>query len=73
MKIGFMGAGRIGGNLAGLAAKGGHEVLVSNSRNSKTLFALLGQIGDKTKGGSPKYAALFGDIVVIAIPFIYES
>ena len=52
-----------------LAAKAGHEVLVSNSRNPKTLFTLLGQIGDKAKGGSRKDAALFGDIVVIAIPF----
>ncbi len=47
MKIGFIGAGHIGGNLARLAAKAGHEVLVSNSRNPKTLFTLLGQIGDK--------------------------
>jgi predicted dinucleotide-binding enzyme len=69
MKVGFIGAGHIGGNLARLAAKAGHEVLVSNSRNPKTLFTLLGQIGDKAKGGSPKDAALFGDIVVIAIPF----
>jgi predicted dinucleotide-binding enzyme len=44
-----MGAGPIGGNLAGLAAKAGHEVLVSNSRNPKTLFTLPGQIGDKAK------------------------
>ena len=65
MRIGFIGAGHIGGNLARLGAKAGHEVLVSNSRNPKTLFTLLGQIGDKAKGGSPKDAALFGDIVVI--------
>jgi predicted dinucleotide-binding enzyme len=32
MKVGFIGAGHIGGNLARLAAKAGHEVLVSNSR-----------------------------------------
>jgi 8-hydroxy-5-deazaflavin:NADPH oxidoreductase len=69
MKIGFIGAGHIGGNLARLAAKAGHEVLVSNSRNPKTLFTLTGQIGDKAKGGSPKDAALFGDIIVIAIAF----
>jgi len=36
MKVGFIGAGDIGGNLARLAAKAGHEVLVSNSRNPRT-------------------------------------
>ena len=36
VKIGFIGAGHIGGNLARLAVKAGHEVLVSNSRNPKT-------------------------------------
>jgi NADP oxidoreductase coenzyme F420-dependent len=59
MKIGFIGAGHIGGNLARLAAKAGHEVLVSNSRNPKTLFTLLEQIGDKAKGGSQRCGAFW--------------
>ena len=49
IRIGFIGVGHIGGNLARLAAKAGHEVLVSNSRNPKTLFTLLGQFGDHTE------------------------
>ena len=33
MKIGFIGAGQIGGGLARLAVQAGHEVIVSNSRD----------------------------------------
>ena len=41
MKIGFIGAGQIGGNWARLAVNAGHDVLISNSRNPRTLFTLL--------------------------------
>ena len=37
MRIGVIGAGRIGGNAARLFAKAGHEVLVSFSRDPQKL------------------------------------
>jgi 8-hydroxy-5-deazaflavin:NADPH oxidoreductase len=69
MKIGFIGAGQIGGNLARLAMNAGREVFISNSRNPRTLFTLLGQTGPKAKGGTAKEAATFADLIVVAIPF----
>ncbi|MCX5545330.1 NAD(P)-binding domain-containing protein [Paraburkholderia sp. CNPSo 3076] len=41
MKIGFIGAGLIGGGLARLAVQAGHEVIVSNSRDPRTLFSVV--------------------------------
>ena len=45
MRIGVIGAGRIGGNAARLFAKAGHEVLVSFSRDPQKLDALAAEIG----------------------------
>ena len=36
MKIGFIGAGLIGGGLARLAVRAGHEVIVSNLRDPRS-------------------------------------
>jgi 8-hydroxy-5-deazaflavin:NADPH oxidoreductase len=58
MNIGFIGAGHIGGGLARLAVKSGHKVLVSNSRNPRTLFSLLGQWDRTVRAGRlPKLLA----------------
>jgi predicted dinucleotide-binding enzyme len=69
MKIGFIGAGLIGGGLARLAVQAGHEVFMSNSREPRTLFSLMGALGQKAKVGSPAEAAAFGDLVVVTVPF----
>ena len=44
MRIGVIGAGRIGGNAARLFAKAGHDVLVSFSRDQRKLEALAAEI-----------------------------
>ncbi len=67
MKIGIVGAGFIGRAVAGLATKAGHEVMISNSRDPRTLGSTV--IALRCKAGSAEQAATFGDIVVIAIPF----
>ena len=45
-RIGIIGAGHIGGTLAGLFVDAGHEVAVSNSRGPETLAGLVEQLGD---------------------------
>jgi len=52
--------------VAAVAIKHGHEVMVSNTRTPDTLFSLTGSLG--CKAGSPREAAEFGEIVLVAIP-----
>ena len=68
MRIGIIGAGRIGGNCAVQFARGGHEVKLS-SRNPGKLEPLAAEIGDAASVGSPAAAAEFGGVVVIAVPW----
>jgi predicted dinucleotide-binding enzyme len=67
MRIGVIGAGRIGGNAARLFAQAGHEVLVSYSRESERLQALAAGIG--ARAGSPREAAEFGEVVMLSVPW----
>ena len=65
MRIGVIGAGRIGGNAARLFAKAGHEVLVSFSRDQGRLEALAAEIGGRA--GTPREAVQFGDVVMLSV------
>jgi predicted dinucleotide-binding enzyme len=65
MRIGIIGAGRIGGNAARLFAKAGHDVLVSFSRDPQKLEALAAEIGGRA--GTPQEAAQFGEVVMLAV------
>lgn len=66
--IGFIGAGHIGSQLARLAVKNGHDVVVSNSRGPETLAALVKELGPRARAGTPSEAAKAGDVVVVTIP-----
>lgn len=66
MKIGIIGAGFVGRALGKLAVRAGHEVMLSNSRGPQTLFSLRYGIGCEV--GTVEDAAVFGDVVVVAIP-----
>jgi predicted dinucleotide-binding enzyme len=68
-KIGIVGAGRIGRTLAALFADAGYEVLVSNSRGPESLSELVTDLGPRVRAGTPAESAVFGDVVVEAIPF----
>jgi len=68
VRIGIVGAGRIGGNCAVQFAKGGHEVKLS-SRDPSKLEPLAKEIGDAASVGTPAEAAEFGEVVVIAVPW----
>jgi 8-hydroxy-5-deazaflavin:NADPH oxidoreductase len=72
--IGFIGAGKIGSQLARLAIANGHEVVLSNSRGPATLAALIEELGPKARAATPREAAQAGEIVVVSIPLKnYES
>ena len=66
MKIGIIGAGRIGGTLTRRLTALGHEVSVANSRGPETLADLAAETGAKPV--SVQDAARFGDVVVVTIP-----
>jgi predicted dinucleotide-binding enzyme len=69
MKIGIVGAGRIGGNCATQFAKGGHEVKLSFARDPGKLERLASEIGEKASVGTPGEAAEFGEVVVLSVPW----
>jgi 8-hydroxy-5-deazaflavin:NADPH oxidoreductase len=66
--LGFIGAGRIGGTVARLAAAAGDDVVLSNSRGPQTLAGLIGELGPRARAGTPAEAAQAGDPVVVSIP-----
>jgi predicted dinucleotide-binding enzyme len=68
VKIGIIGAGHIGGTLATLWVKAGHEVLIS-SRHPEELAALAKSLGPKAHVGTPREAALFSEVVLISVPY----
>ena len=67
-KIGIIGAGKIGGTLATLWVKAGHEVLIS-SRHPDELKSLAQSLGPKAHVGTPREAAMFSDVVLISVPY----
>jgi predicted dinucleotide-binding enzyme len=68
LRIGIIGAGHIGGTLARLWVAAGHEVLVS-SRHPDELKGLAAALGPRAHVGTPRDAALFGDVVVVSVPY----
>ncbi len=68
LKIGIVGAGRIGGTLASLWAKAGHELLIS-SRHPDQLQGLARELGPRARAGTPREAAAFGEVVLISVPY----
>jgi predicted dinucleotide-binding enzyme len=69
MRIGVIGAGRIGGNAARLLAAAGHEVLLSFSRDPDRLRAEADEIGERASVGDVAEAAAFGDVVLFSVPW----
>ena len=67
-KIGIIGAGKIGGTLAELWVKAGHEVFIS-SRHPDELQGLAKSLGPKARAGTPKEAAAFGEVVLVSVPY----
>jgi len=70
MKIGIIGAGRVGGTIGELWVKAGHEVLFS-ARTMEEVNSLLAnlKLGPRARAGTPKEAAAFGEAILISVPY----
>lgn len=68
MKIGVVGAGKIGGLIGTLWSQAGHEVLFS-SRHPGSLHGLVEAAGNSARGGTPDEAISFGEVILLSIPF----
>jgi predicted dinucleotide-binding enzyme len=66
MRVGFIGAGSIGGTLARHLARLGNQVSIANSRGPESLAALADEIGATPV--SVVDAVKAGEIVVISVP-----
>jgi 8-hydroxy-5-deazaflavin:NADPH oxidoreductase len=66
LRIGIIGAGNIGGNLARRFAALGHDVAVANSRGPETLAGLAAETG--AKAVTVEEAARGKDVVIVTIP-----
>jgi 8-hydroxy-5-deazaflavin:NADPH oxidoreductase len=69
MKIGVIGAGRIGGNAARLFTGAGHDVVLSFSRDPDGLAQQAAGIGERARAGSARDATAFGDVVMLSVPW----
>ena len=68
MKIGIIGSGRIGGTIGEHWAKAGHKVFFS-SRHPEELKPLVEKSGPNAQAGTVAQAAMFGDVIFIAVPY----
>lgn len=68
LKIGIIGAGKIGGTLAELWAAAGHELVIS-SRHPEQLRPLANRLGPQVRAGTPGEAAAFGEVILISVPY----
>ena len=68
LKIGIIGAGRIGGTLGELWAKAGHQVMFS-SLDLEHDKELAKSVGDKAQAGTPAQAAAWGDVLLVSVPY----
>lgn len=69
MRIGVIGAGRIGGNCARQAIRGGHEVKLSFARDESNLAKLAAELGAGASVGSAADAVSFAEVVVLSVPW----
>jgi len=68
LKIGIIGVGEIGGALARHWSAAGHQLVIS-SRHPEQLQAFAKELGPNVKVGTPREAAAFGDVVMLAVPY----
>jgi predicted dinucleotide-binding enzyme len=69
MRIGVIGSGRIGGNCARQAVKGGHAVMLSFARDRSKLDDLAADLGTSASVGNPADAVAFGEVVILSVPW----
>ena len=68
LRIGTIGAGRIGGTVGALWVKAGHPVMFS-SKDPREGQELVARLGAPASAGSVAEAIAFGDVVFLAVPY----
>ncbi len=68
MRLGLVGAGRLGGTIGALWVKAGHPVMFS-SRDPQEVQALVDQLGPLARGGTVAEAIAFGEALFFAVPY----
>ena len=68
LKIGIIGSGHVGSALGGVWAKAGNQVMFS-SRSLDNDKKLAAEIGANASAGTPQQAAVFGQVVLLAVPY----
>jgi predicted dinucleotide-binding enzyme len=68
MRIGVIGAGRLGGAVGGLWVKAGHPVMFS-SRDADEVQQLVTRLGAPARSGSVAEAIAFGEALFFAVPY----
>ncbi len=69
MRIGIIGAGRIGGGIARQLGGAGHELKLSYSRDQARLEEFARELGPKASTGAPAEAVAFGAVILISVPW----
>jgi predicted dinucleotide-binding enzyme len=69
MRIGIIGAGRVGGGIARQLVGAGHEVQLSFSRDPASLQQAAAELGAPERAGTPAESVAFGDVVVVSVPW----
>ena len=69
MRIAVVGAGRIGGNLARLWSRAGHDVSITFTRDAEGLAARAATLGDHVSAATPAHAVSAADVVLLAVPW----
>ncbi len=70
MKIGIIGAGGIAQVYGLLWRNASHDIMIS-SRHPETLGETAATMGDRVRSGSIIEAAAFGDVVLLAVNFVF--
>lgn len=68
LRIGTIGAGRIGGTVAGLWIKAGHPVMFS-AKSADEAREVAAKLGPLASAGTVAEAIAFGDVIFLAVPY----
>src|ERR1700686_2376315 len=68
MRVGIIGAGHIGGNIARQAPRSGHDVMPSFARDAEKLQSLGKEVHGSV--GTAAEVVTFGEVVVISVPWL---
>jgi len=70
MKVAIIGAGNVGGALAGNWAQKGHEIFLGvRDPTAEKTQSLLAKLGGKARAGTAAEAAAAGDVIVVSTPW----